>query len=104
MDRYLVFGGRIFYPAKGWSDFKASYSTIQDFYEVFSWLNFPKENSYIRYKLATKDNYNNEWFQLVDLEQNKVVAWNLKSLEELVYKEITNQLKIELEQVLKSTK
>lgn len=94
MNRYLVFGGRIHYPAKSWDDFKASYPTVQEFYKVFSWLNFPKENSYITcYKLTTNDNYNNEWFQLVDLEQNKIVAWDLKSLEELVYKEIINNFK-----------
>jgi len=36
------------------------------------------------YKLVEQDEYRNEWFQLVDLQENKVIAWDLESLEKLI--------------------
>jgi hypothetical protein len=62
-------------------DFKASYFTIEEFYKVFDYIRI-KGKYY--YKLVEQDEYRNEWFQLVDLQENKVIAWDLESLEKLI--------------------
>lgn len=53
--RYIVFAGNEYYPQGGWHDYKGKRYSYEQALE-----------------LATKVAFNNDWVQIVDLEEEKI--------------------------------